>query len=97
MSDEPIGYATVHRPGGIGREIFGVVVRSFGLLLLLWGLYCLGFAAVSFGAHLVQSEYSNIAFLTFGVLYVGVGLALLKGEWLVRFAYDVRKSDHAPL
>jgi hypothetical protein len=91
---EPIAYATIHEPGGVGRQIFGVIVRTFGLILVLWGIYCVSYIAVSSGFQLPASDYSTMTLAVYGVLYLGAGVAMLKGEWIVRFAYDEKRTDH---
>ena len=41
MTEPVIPYATLERRGLRGQDLFGVVVRSAGLLMVLWGFYTL--------------------------------------------------------
>jgi bacteriorhodopsin len=91
---EPIAYATIHRSGGVGREIFGTIVRTFGLILMLWGIYCIAYIAAVAGFQIPQTDYSTTTYAVFGILYLGIGIGMLKGEWIVRFAYDEKRAEH---
>jgi hypothetical protein len=71
------------------KEAFGVVVRSFGLFGILWGIYSGCFTALhllGFGRSSAPTE-----FVFSGSLFL-VGLAtFLSAELIVRFAYG---RDH---
>jgi hypothetical protein len=40
MSEEIIPYASREVRSDVGREVFGVIVRTVGFLLSLYGIYC---------------------------------------------------------
>ena len=91
MSEEVIPYASREVRSNVGREVFGVIVRTVGFLLTLYGVYC----AVYFALLKVVSvpsppSYPHGWLIVFGVLYVVAGVVLLKGEWIVRLAYGKR-------
>ena len=86
MSDTTIPYATQQPQGLTAREIFGLIVRTAGLGLTLWGGYSLlGLM------NLIALDTTVPVFVALTAVsaacYIAVGLALLKGEWVVRFAY----------
>ena len=70
------------------REYFGLIVRTIGLLLLVFGLYelltCIYVLVTPSRRHLAPSP----AYGTFGLFYVIVSLYLLRGApALMRFCY----------
>lgn len=87
MSEPPIPYATPTRHGVTARDLFGVIVRVFGLLITVWGLYTVMYAGLMQMATLPSGGTSVGDFLVFGGLLTGAGISLVRGEWLVRFAY----------
>jgi hypothetical protein len=70
-----------------GRALFGVVVRVAGLGITFWGLYTAlyVFIHVTFNERMYGQSKASLVVLAVFLLLVGV--ALLRGEWLVRFAY----------
>ncbi len=86
MSEPIIPYATVERRPLSGRDLFGVVVRTIGVLLFLWGLYAAMYATAA-GANTPVVGQSLASYWMFTAFAMGAGGALLKGEWLVIFAY----------
>jgi hypothetical protein len=76
-------------------DIFGLIVRTIGLALLLYGFWYLMSAAI----YLISPspEYPAGAlqgYLTSGVSILVVSLIFLKGApFLTRFAYPQRTSD----
>ena len=44
MNEAPIEYASVAAGPMLARDAFGVVVRTIGLLLVLWGCYSVMYA-----------------------------------------------------
>ena len=79
------------------RDCFGIVVRSVGLLLLLFGLYS---ALSGLFLLLVSVYYQRVAPLSLfvcGVLATLVSLYLLRGApALVRFCYPAEASASGP-
>lgn len=73
--------------GMTASEVFGVVVRTFGLILLLWAAY----TAVYFVSVVVTEAPTNGqppgSFLITGAYLLVAGVALLRADWLVRLAY----------
>jgi hypothetical protein len=67
------------------RQAFGVVVRAFGLFVMLYGIYGGSYTI----AHLLGVGRSAIpAEFIFSVFFLLLGLALILGaEWVVRLAY----------
>ena len=70
----------------LGRQSFGVVVRTLGLLIALYGIYCQGFSAVETTMTLA-ARYNPKAHAASGLAFLAFGILLLRGEWIVRFAY----------
>ncbi len=89
MNEPTISYASpAAEPScqSYGREIFGVIVRTLGLLLALWGVYSCAYALVELSDVMPRARPANVLFL-FGAIYLAIGVALLRGGWIVRFAY----------
>ena len=91
MSESTIPYATPAQgttAATAGRDLFGVAVRTVGLLLILWGVYAAANAVIweVFGGGR-PADQPKEGFVVFAVLWPVLGIALLKGEWLVRLAY----------
>jgi hypothetical protein len=87
MSDDPVPYATpVSRAysQSLGRQVFGVIVRTVGLLLAIYGGHELVTACVA----LLFSGYNQPTAILQGAFCVGVGLLLLlKGGRVVHLSY----------
>lgn len=75
-------------------DIFGIVVRTIGVLLLIWGLWHLTFAlAESMG--IVAGETPDEAKLLFVTATAAIVVALLlmrAAHWVVRFSYPESTS-----
>jgi hypothetical protein len=90
VTEPVIPYATSHeRQGLTARSLFGVVVRTLGLVMILWGLYTLTYLINVRAVNAPTAGQPVGSFLITAVFCLVSGLALLRGEWLVRFAYDV--------
>lgn len=78
------------------RDIFGIVVRILGLLLVLWAAWYLAFgvAFVLRALHDTGHESDMGAYFTTGIPGFIVGLMLLRfGRQVVRFSYPSDKED----
>jgi hypothetical protein len=82
-----IPYATPERRGLTARDLFGVVVRTFGVVMVLWGLYTLTYLVNVRALYAPAGGQPMGSFLVTAAFWLVAGLALLRGEWLVRFAY----------
>lgn len=87
MDDPVIPYASVAHRGLTARDVFGVVVRSIGLVILVWAFYCLMYLLNINLMSAPAGQQPTGSYLLMSGVYVVVGLAMLKGEWLVRIAY----------
>ena len=87
MSEPVIPYETPpDRHFLTARDLFGVVVRTFGLVMVLWGLYTLAYL-LNVRAVNAPTGQPLGSFLITAFFWLIGGLALLRGEWVVRFAY----------
>ena len=70
------------------RKIFGLVVRVMGIALAIYGIMDL-YSALSIWADAQQHTHpaSIAAYSVAGSLAFITGAALVRAEWLVRFAY----------
>lgn len=75
------------RRGLTARDLFGVVVRTFGLVMMLWGLYTLTYLINVRAVNAPTAGQPEGSFLITAAFCLLGGVALLRGEWLVRFAY----------
>ncbi len=80
-------------------DIFGIVIRVLGILLVLWSLWYLtfGVAFVIHALHDTGHESDSGAYFTTGIPGFIVGIALLRfGRMIVRFGYPSEKQDSEP-
>lgn len=83
---EPVLPYESETPTPTGRHVFGVIVRTLGLLVALYAIYSLIYAGAEEAMALV-STYSARTYFVLGLIYLTIGIVLIRGEWLVRFAY----------
>ena len=78
------------------RDLFGVLIRVLGMILVLYAIWNLSFA-VAFSISLLHgtSHDSDMsAYYIFGVPALVVGIGLLRfGRQIVRFSYPTNKDD----
>lgn len=97
-SERVISYATPMREPydatAVGaRDLFGVVVRSVGLGLTVWGAYSLFYLLLSVTVDAPLDGQTRGSMLLFAAFLLVAGFALLRGEWVVRFAYRLPPAD----
>jgi hypothetical protein len=80
-------YETPSKPGLKDRDLFGVIVRTFGLGMTIWGGYTATWLAHASVAKTSLGTHPPADYLIYAAFLLIVGVALLKGEWVVRFAY----------
>jgi hypothetical protein len=68
-------------------EVFGVVVRTFGLIILLWAFYTLVYFVGVLVAQAPTGGQTPGSLLMMAAFLFTAGVALLRGDWLVRLAY----------
>jgi hypothetical protein len=59
------------------EDVFGLIVRTIGLLVALWGAWHLVFA-IAQGANVTNSSHPTSAYAVSGVSAIVVGVGLLK-------------------
>ena len=76
------------------RDLFGVLIRVLGMILVLYAIWNLAFA-VAFNITLLTSHDSDMsAYYTFGIPALVMGFGLLRfGRQIVRFSYPTNKDD----
>lgn len=93
MPEQILSYATPQSEnrGWTVRDVFGLIVRTLGLILATYGAYGIAFSAVtaifSFSGGLPTMAIEG--FLG-GAIELAIGLFLLRGNWILRFAYSPR-------
>ncbi len=89
MSDDPLPYATPaqQHPRSLGRQAFGVIVRTTGLLLVVYSTPSLLTAALGLAGLPYEGSLPIENYAAEGAVYLALGTLLLRGGWLVRFAY----------
>ena len=76
------------------RKIFGIAVRVMGLwLAAYYGLVDILAAIATAADQRMTGGYSAEHRLLVGVFSLIMGVALLKGEWLVRFVYAEPQTE----
>ena len=88
MSEQTLPYAipTHTLPHSPGRAAFGVIVRTIGVLLILYGVQMLLVIVYQILGFNLQT-FVSLSHLIEGVLALVLGVLLLRGNWLVRLAY----------
>lgn len=82
------------------RDAFGLIVRTFGLAIVLYGLWNLLAAAQQCLAALMQNAGSNyiMGYAFYGTSFVVIGLVLLAGANLItRWCYGKEAGGPPPL
>jgi hypothetical protein len=82
MSEQVLAYQSPVPRRETTREIFGLIVRTTGLLASLYGLSNVAYAVAEATSFRIPVVYG-----VSGVIFVGAGIAMVRGEWIVRFAY----------
>ena len=79
-----------------GRDLFGVLVRVLGLIVILYAVWNLAFAVMFTADALHDTSFDRDfgAYYTFGVPALIVGIGLLRfARQIVRFSYSTNKDD----
>jgi hypothetical protein len=88
VNDSTIPYAApTPRIGITGPELFGAAVRTVGLLITMYGLYTAAYSVIIEQFNAPAAGQSSAMFIYVGCFWMAIGVALLRGRWLVRFAY----------
>jgi hypothetical protein len=69
------------------RKVFGLIARVLGLIIALYGLWSFETGVTHWVFPVAPLKYSNGFYLFLGAVCIVVGLALIRGDWLVRFSY----------
>jgi hypothetical protein len=85
-SENTIEYASVSPKSLHAKDIFGIIVRTIGLLVVLYGLYTVWYGVAAM-VGLLNGIHSVAIYIIFGVFYVAFGLFLMRGNWVTNFAY----------
>lgn len=85
-NENAISYAVKEHAPVSARDIFGVVVRTIGLLIAIYGMYdwCWAIALL---LRLVVGHFPFETHTIFGAMYFGFGVVMLRGSWIVSLAY----------
>ena len=76
------------------RQVFGVLVRTFGLTLTLYGLYDGFYTVMRLIGIPTPYQVAPLTTAVVGCVFLLVGVMLTRwAEWVVRFAYG---SEPAP-
>lgn len=77
------------------RKIFGLLIRLLGIFLVCYGVRHL-WSGIALLVHLFPPTgtegYSATSYILTALVPLLPGIALVRGEWLVRFAYG-RESN----
>ena len=79
-------YESVKSKSMAARDAFGVVVRTIGLLIVIFGVYTVLYLVADL-AGLISGSHSRLSLLVFSAMYLAAGMALIRGEWVVNVAY----------
>ena len=90
MSEPTLPYATPADASqlGTGRQVFGVIVRTIGVLLVLYGLHAFLTPAYAWlGMVFDSGQLMPQNYAVEGAAATALGALLVRGGWLVRLAY----------
>ena len=91
LTEPVIPYETPRdRRGLTARDLFGVIVRTSGLIMTLWSLYTLTYLVNVKALNAPTGGQPVGSFVIIAAFWLVGGLLLLRGEWLVRFSYGGR-------
>jgi hypothetical protein len=77
-------------------DAYGVVVRSFGLLLSAFGLWYVVYAFFSMLNPLRESA-TQLMYAAWGAVLMGIGVAMMRrADWFVSFAYPQDVDEPNP-
>lgn len=69
-------------------DIFGICVRVIGLLIAIYGFWCIPFAFQGRFFSVQDDDYESSDYLTGGITLAAIGLALLFGaKYLSEWTY----------
>ena len=96
--DSVVSYATPMREPydatSVGaRDLFGVVVRTAGLGITFWGVYTVFYLLMAVTTNTPLDGQTRGSMVLFAGFLLVAGFALLRGEWVVRFAYRLPRVD----
>ncbi len=78
-------------------DIFGIILRTLAVIILLYGLWCLMFAITTAWVLRENSPSEMTTYLTSGIPLPIIGLLLLRyARQIVRFAYPRDQDDSNP-
>lgn len=93
LTEPVIPYETPHdRRALTARDLFGVIVRTFGLMMVLWGLYTLTYLVNVQAVNAPTRGQPVGSFLISAAFWLVGGLVLLRGNWVVGFSYGRRAA-----
>ena len=78
-----------------GQDLFGLILRVLGLLLLIYGLWYLWYAAgQAFGGYPRDRDDEAKIYLASGLIALFLGLIVIRGaRAIVRFSYPGNRED----
>lgn len=78
------------------RDIFGIVVRTFGLSLFIYAIWYLAYGVATVAGLPEEGPGYMIGYFITGGIYFIIGLYLLRGApFLIRFSYPTAKNSEA--
>ena len=79
------------------RAVFGIVVRSFGLMSLVYAIWNIGFAFSDAMGYAARADAMLRDYVTSVATFVAMGVTLLRGaDVIVAFAYGPDwRNQHA--
>ena len=74
------------------RDIFGIILRTFGLALFLWGILYL-YSPIGMLAYPEENDGSALGYLLYGGACILISLYFLRGApHILRFAYSDKSN-----
>lgn len=77
-----------------GRDLFGVIVRTFGIMFCLWGIYTVAYGAVRLEGIQLGQKFPVMTDLIFGSVEIVIGfVVLLASNFVVWLTYGAKPID----
>jgi hypothetical protein len=69
------------------KDIFGVVVKTIGFCISVYGCYTILYGVAGAAWGLFPTVHGIGTYVIFGAIYLGFGIGLMRTQWVADFAY----------
>ena len=69
------------------KALFGVVVKTIGLCIFIYGCYTITYGICGVILGLYPTLHGIGAYIIWAVIYIGFGIILMRTKWIANLAY----------